>query len=247
MRQSFTVAKKVEVVGWHRKAGSNVSKTARQFGLDRKQVRQWNSTYETLLQECQGKGKFKRSLNSGRPVFSEEIDDGLFEFLQEERAAGRAVSNRLLQEQARKLASEAKLGNFNASSQYLSRWKKRFNVSLRAATNDSQKLPIDHAEAVSAFRRTVGTLRLQHDYSDFSIANMDQTMVRMDQPASRTNNVAGEASIRIANTGCSRRGFTVALCATAAGIKLPAFIILKEPTGRIPPKVLFALSVPGMI
>ncbi|KAH9376040.1 hypothetical protein HPB48_018174 [Haemaphysalis longicornis] len=28
MRQSFTVAKKVEVVEWHRKAGSNVSKAA---------------------------------------------------------------------------------------------------------------------------------------------------------------------------------------------------------------------------
>ncbi|KAG0444480.1 hypothetical protein HPB47_013747, partial [Ixodes persulcatus] len=100
-------------------------------------------------------------------------------------------------------------------------------------------LPIDHAEAVSAFRRSVGMLRLQHDYSDHSIANManmDQTMVRMDEPATRTNNITGEASIRIANTGCSRRGFTVALCATAAGIKLPAFIILKEPTGRIPPK-----------
>lgn len=245
MRQSFTIEKKVEAVQWHRKTGSNVSKTARQFGVDRKQVRQWNSTYETLLQHCHGKGKFKRSMNNGRPVFSEEVDDGLFEFLQEERAAGRAVSNRLLQEKAMQLASEAKLGNFNASHQYLSRWKKRFNVSLRAATSDSQKLPIDHAEAVSAFRRSVGMLRLQHDYSDHSIANMDQTMVRMDEPATRTNNITGEASIRIANTGCSRRGFTVALCATAAGIKLPAFIILKEPTGRIPPKVLFAMSIPG--
>ncbi|KAG0422112.1 hypothetical protein HPB47_002034 [Ixodes persulcatus] len=214
MRQSFTIEKKVEAVQWHRKTGSNVSKTARQFGVDRKQVRQWNSTYETLLQHCHGKGKFKRSMNNGRPVFSEEVDDGLFEFLQEERAAGRA---------------------------------KRFNVSLRAATSDSQKLPIDHAEAVSAFRRSVGMLRLQHDYSDHSIANMDQTMVRMDEPATRTNNITGEASIRIANTGCSRRGFTVALCATAAGIKLPAFIILKEPTGRIPPKVLFAMSIPANV
>ncbi|KAG0427641.1 hypothetical protein HPB47_025323 [Ixodes persulcatus] len=78
-------------------------------------------------------------------------------------------------------STEARIGSeggqLNASSQYLSRWKKRFNVSLRAATNNSQKLPIDHAEAVSAFRRTAGTLRLQHDYNDFSIANMDQTMV----------------------------------------------------------------------
>lgn len=76
---------------------------------------------------------------------------------------------------------------------------------------------------------------------------MDQTMVRMDKPASRTNNVAEEGSIRIVNTGCSHRGFTVVLCATAAGIKLPAFIILNESTSRIPPKVLFTLSVPGMI
>ncbi|KAH9380097.1 hypothetical protein HPB48_003127 [Haemaphysalis longicornis] len=106
------------------------------------------------------------------------------------RRAG-LVSNRLLQEQARKLASQAKLGNFIASSHYLSRWKKRFNVSLCAATNDSQKLPIDHSEVVSAFRRTVGTLHLQHDYSDFSIANMNQTMVQMD-------------ATRIANQQCRR-------------------------------------------
>ncbi|KAG0443895.1 hypothetical protein HPB47_014411, partial [Ixodes persulcatus] len=84
--------------------------------------------------------------------------------------------HRLFQEKARKLTLESKLGNFNAFSQYLSRRKKRFNVSFCATTKDSQKLPINIAEAVWAFRKTVGTLHLQHDYSDFSIPNLDQTM-----------------------------------------------------------------------
>ncbi|KAG0430934.1 hypothetical protein HPB47_022233 [Ixodes persulcatus] len=33
----------------------------------------------------------------------------------------------------------------------------------------------------------------------------------------------------------------------AAGVKLPALIVLKEPTGRISPRALFALKIPGWI
>lgn len=62
----------------------------------------------------------------------------------------------------------------------------------------------------------------------------------------RAVKIASESSIRIVNTGCARRGLTVALCATAAGIKLPALIVLKEPTGWIPPRALFALQISGI-
>ncbi|KAG0429491.1 hypothetical protein HPB47_023583 [Ixodes persulcatus] len=54
-------------------------------------VRPSNAELTQALMECHGKGKSKHSLNSGRPMFSEEIDDKLFEFLQEERAAERAL------------------------------------------------------------------------------------------------------------------------------------------------------------
>ncbi|KAM7297491.1 uncharacterized protein ISCGN_022642 [Ixodes scapularis] len=245
MRSSYTIQKEVEVVEWHRKNGANVSKTARHFEVDRKRVREWNTSYQVLLQQCHGTNKLKRAIGRGRPVFSEEIDDALMDFLETERSAGRAVSNRLLQEHARKLAEQMGLGNFQASCQYIANWKKRFNVSMRVGTNESQKLPADYVEAITVFRKAVSTLRLEHNYSDYNIANMDQTMVRMDCPAARTNNAVGESSIHIASTGCARRGMTVALCATAAGIKLPALIVLKEPTGRIPPRVLFSLRIPG--
>lgn len=247
MRSSYTIQKKVEIVEWHRKNGTNVSKTARHFEVDRKRVREWNANYQVLLQQCHGKTKLKRTMGTGRPVFSEELDDALMDFLETERSAGRAVSNRLLQEHARQLAAQMGLGNFQASCQYIARWKKRYNVFMRVGTNESQKLPADYAEAIAVFRKAVMTLRQEHDYTDYNIANMDQTMVRMDCPATRTNNAAGDSSIRIANTGCARRGMTVALCATAAGVKLPALIVLKEPTGRIPPRALFALKIPGML
>lgn len=178
MRSSYTIQKKVEVVEWHRKNGANVSKTARHFEVDRKRVREWNTSYQVLLQQCHGTNKLKRAIGRGRPVFSEEIDDALMDFLETERSAGRAVSNRLLQEHARKLAEQMGLGNFQASCQYIANWKERFNVSMRVGTNESQKLPADYVEAITVFRKAVSTLRLEHNYSDYNIANMDQTTVK---------------------------------------------------------------------
>lgn len=242
---SYTVQKKIEVVQWHRLNGKNVHRTSRQFKLDRKRIREWDKKYEVLLQQNFGKSKLRRKLGNGAPVFSEEVDDALFEFLECERSAGRAVSNRLLSEEAVRLANNLQLGNFVASSMYLKRWKARFGVSMRQATNESQKVPEDCAEETQAFRAAIGSLRSRHNLTLFNIANMDQTMVRMDTPANRTNNLVGESTVRITNTGCARRGFTVALAACGSGHKLPAFIILKEPSGKIPARAFMSLRVPG--
>ncbi|KAG0444060.1 hypothetical protein HPB47_014231 [Ixodes persulcatus] len=141
VRGSYTILKKVNVVEWHRQNGNNVSKTARQFDIDRKRIRDWNANYQSLLQECQGENRVRRSMGKGRPVFSKEIDKALVSFLEDERLAGRPVSNLLLQAHARQLAAKMGLGGFQASHQYLTRWKRRFNVSLRTRTNENQKRP----------------------------------------------------------------------------------------------------------
>ncbi|XP_040065481.1 uncharacterized protein LOC120839285 [Ixodes scapularis] len=242
---SYTVQKKIEVVQWHRLNGKNVHRTSRQFKLDRKRIREWDKKYEVLLQENFGKSKLRRKLGNGAPVFSEEVDDALFEFLECERSAGRAVSNRLLSKEAVRLANNLQLGNFVASSMYLKRWKARFGVSMRQATNESQRVPEDCAEETRAFRAAIGSLRSRHNLTLFNIANMDQTIVRMDTPANRTNNLVGESTVRITNTGCARRGLTVALAACGSGHKLPAFIILKEPNGKIQARAFMSSRVPG--
>ncbi|KAG0420478.1 hypothetical protein HPB47_003474 [Ixodes persulcatus] len=176
---------------------------------------------------CCNRTSARRSSGKRASVFSKEVDDALFKLLERERSAGHAVSNRLLFEEALRIASQLQLGNFVPSSQYLKRWKQRFNVSMRQATNGSQKVPDECADAAKAFRSALGCLRSRHEYTLHKMTNMDQTMVRMDTAANRTNKLAGSSTVRIANTGSARQGFTVALAACASGHKLPAFVILK--------------------
>ena len=66
--------------------------------------------------------------------------------------------------------------------------------------------------------------------ADYNIGNMDQTMPCFDSQPNQTNNKKGGSSVRIR---CRNLGFTVSLCAHAAGHKMPAFCILKEPSGKI--------------
>ncbi|KAH7969542.1 hypothetical protein HPB52_019318 [Rhipicephalus sanguineus] len=149
---SYTVAKKIEVVQWHRQAGRNAHTTSRHFNIDRRRIREWDNKYVALLQQNFGKSKSRRKLSNGATVLSEEVDDALFEFFQSERSAGRAVSNRLLAEEAVRIARSLQLRNFVASDHYIARWKKCFGISMRQATNESQKTPDDYAEAARAFR-----------------------------------------------------------------------------------------------
>ncbi|KAH7954472.1 hypothetical protein HPB49_018841 [Dermacentor silvarum] len=125
--------------------------------------------------------------------------------------------------------------------------KLRRKLSNGGPVFSEEKTPEDFTEAAKAFRSAVNALRICHEYTFFNMSNMDQTMVRMDSPANRTNNVVGESTVQIANTGCPRRGFTVALAACASGHKLPAFVILKEPSGRIPPKAFMSLRIPANV
>lgn len=244
---SYTVAKKLEAIKWHKDNGSVIHRTSKHFGIDRKRIRDWLSKEEFLTASNHGEKKKLRKLTSGRKPLSEELDDALFEYFEKERENGFAVSNRMLEEEALKIATSIGILDFKASSMYIKRWKNRFNVSMRRGTNESQKLPDDYVEAASGFVQTIRSLRIKNDYTHFNICNMDQTMVRFDEPYARTNDIVGNNTIRIANTGCKKRGFTVALAAAASGHKFPAFIILKEPTGRIPPRVMKDLRIPNNV
>ena len=69
-------------------------------------------------------------------------------------------------------------------------------------------------------------------------------MVRFDSAPKSTNNIKGMTTICIATTVGQKRGFTVALCACADGIKLPALIIFKERNGVLGPRVRASLQYP---
>jgi transposase-like protein len=103
-RHSNDVSFKLLIVQWHRRNRKNVSKTAREFDIDRKRARGWDSRYECLLEHNVGKEKKRIRIGSGRPPHSINLDQKLFIFLEEERAEGRPVSNKCLKAMSLQLA-----------------------------------------------------------------------------------------------------------------------------------------------
>ncbi|KAH7972501.1 hypothetical protein HPB52_012723 [Rhipicephalus sanguineus] len=49
--RSYTVAKKIEAVQWHRQGGRNAHATSRHFNIDRRRICEWDNKYVALLQQ----------------------------------------------------------------------------------------------------------------------------------------------------------------------------------------------------
>ncbi len=136
--RSYTVEFKLKAVETLRSdPDHNISATAKKFSVDRRRIREWDQSYDKLVQALYGRMKKKRKLHCGAAVASHNLDIGVFEYLEDERSEGRAVSNRDLQEKARELADSMGLVGFTASRMWLWRWKKRWNVGRRRSTNCS--------------------------------------------------------------------------------------------------------------
>ena len=105
--RSFAVEYKISVVEWHQGNGSVVSKTTNQFSIDRKCLGDWNAKYEELKRhKATAKGKKARKTHDGREPLSGQLDDWVFDFLQERRNFGLAVSNVALIEKAKRVAAK---------------------------------------------------------------------------------------------------------------------------------------------
>ena len=164
-RNSYTVKFKVSVVEWHRNNEASLHKTAKRFSVDRKRVCEWCQKYSTLKGQTSGALGKRRRLIHGNPL-SVELDQKVFEFLENERSKGRPVSNQLLKTKALQIAGGLGIENFQGSCGLLSRWKQRYNVGVRAGTSSAQRLPADYAdqtplEKVSSLYASQKALALQ--------------------------------------------------------------------------------------
>ncbi|KAK7097631.1 hypothetical protein V1264_004579 [Littorina saxatilis] len=247
-RQSYTVEFKLATLDYlEHFANGNVSQTAEEFGIDRKMIREWRTNRDRFIQHDRGTEKKKRKLHPGRHILSQEVDQAVLDYLNNERAEGRVVRNKDLQRKAMELAGAEQLQGFRASPMWVKRWKKRHGVCTRRGTCTNQRVPADYGDQLLAFRRSVLRPRLRNLYPLIHILNMDQTMVRFDMLPKRTNDTKGAKIVRTKTTRAEKRGFTVALLVAADGTKFPAFIIFRERNGNIPQRVLLHMQVPDNV
>ena len=211
-RRSFTVEFKAKVLQWYHNNGENKHATAKYFKIDRRNLRTWLEK-EADLTKVRGERKKKKKLTARKPL-SRELDEAVLDYLMDERASGRPVSNKGLRMKALELAKSPRFStivpsDFMASPMWLKRWKKRNKISLRHSTSDAQKVPEDYHSILKDFRVSIIKSSMQHHLTPEDIVNMDQTMCRFDMVLGRTNDVMGKRSIRIVSTKATKKGFTL--------------------------------------
>ena len=136
---------KLKVVAWYKANGENKHATARQFGLDRKRLREWLEKEDRLREKGVGVGKKRRKLPEGGKPLSAELDKAVLDFMLEERIMGRPVTNKDLRRKALECVTELSLpDSFKASPMWLKCWRQRNRVSLRCGAIDAQKVPEDY-------------------------------------------------------------------------------------------------------
>jgi hypothetical protein len=79
---------------------------------------------------------------------------------------------------------------------------------------------------VAKFRLCLGENLFGVDSCHFG--NVDEVPVNFDMPSSKTVNLKGAKDVSVATTGHERSNFTVVLCITADGSKLPLMVIFKR-------------------
>ena len=153
---SYTVAFKINVLDWYHANGENKSHTSKQFGVDRKRIRDWLQSEDnlramplanrmrrkTFAQEGKSYGK--------RPPGSEQLDQAVLNWYKEQRAIGRVVYSRLLRAKALELGPQCGLPEtFKASAMWLQRWKKRHAVDIKEVEGEEEDSQTDGVQNVT--------------------------------------------------------------------------------------------------
>lgn len=123
------------------------------------------------------------------------------------------VFNKDLAAEAYKIARKLNIANLKATNKYLANWKHDWCNNV--AWNKWQLKNRGRRDSLHTMREICSMQAYFYVYSYnhtlYYIANMDETMDRFDISWNRTNSEKGVTTIRIANTRCSRRGFTVVM------------------------------------
>ena len=221
--KAYSVAEKEEIVREARERGVRVTSRDRRVAIAT--LIGWMKSHK--LDEVQAKNKRgARIAGGGRKLVTGEKDELILKWILEQRELHIPVSRQAIQDYAKRLC-ETSNPEFVASSGWLDKFMKRHELSLRSRTSMSQKLPADLEDKVSSFYKYVKDKRIEDDYEDKFIVNMDETPVFFDLVPNKTVETQGKKSVIVRTSGSDKRHVTVMLAVSASGDVLPTFVIFK--------------------
>ena len=157
----YTIEFKLAVVDWIKHHKSSFRAAAKQFGVDRKMIREWTTNKNTYEVAMTKHGPQRCRVQGGRPPLSSELDLVVLEYLKRERSKGNKVSDKNLQDNAIEASKLLNIPHFKGTQQWLRRWKKRNNVVVRDGSNMHEPVSYTRQEE-SRFGKSKGDSLLSH-------------------------------------------------------------------------------------
>ena len=161
-----------------------------------------------------------------RPILGSSSDEKIAEWILRQRDLHIPVSRDAIKQYALTHFGSTDQ-QFKASNGWLDSFFNRHNMSLRSRTSMSQKLPSDLEEKIASFSQFVRKLRVENDFEDMYIINMDETPVFFDLVPSKTIDTKGSKSVIVRTSNSDKRHVTVVLAIAADGAVLKTFVIFK--------------------
>lgn len=220
-RNAYEASFKLKVVKFAEECQNN-RKTAREFDISEKCVRDWRK----LAPKLATLGRTVKACRGRKTLFVAEERE-LKEWLLSLRQNGFIVTRAAIRMKAKELITDP---TFKASAGWCTRFMRRNELTIRQKTKIAQKLPGDLEDKIASFQRFVIQKRTEFPYPLAQIGNMDETPVFFDLPANRTVDCVGAKTVAIKTTGHERSHFTTVLACMADGTKLPPMVIFKRKT-----------------
>ncbi|XP_014827083.1 PREDICTED: uncharacterized protein LOC106906352 isoform X2 [Poecilia mexicana] len=218
-RTSYDAAFKLKAIDLAVLEGNRAA--ALKLGVNESMIRRWRQQ-QVELTKCQKTRKAFRGQESRWP----ELEDVLEDWVNTQRAGGRGVSTLQIRLNAKSIARQMNIDNFNGGPSWCLRFMRRKNLSIRAETPLFQQLPLDYQEKVTNFRQFVEAKIVENAIGPDNIINMGEVPLTFDMSLTKTC----ASSISEKTNGHERTNFTCVLGCTASGQKLPPMVIFKRKT-----------------
>lgn len=240
-RNSYCVEFKLNAIAYASQHGNRAA--SREFSVDEKSIREWRKEKD-VLKTMNTRRRSRRGPEARWP----QLEENLKQWIVTQRENHRAVSTVAIKMKARLMAAEKQIGDFKGGANWVYKFMKRNNLSVRARTTVGQHLPDNWEQKIQDFQefvlREVDKLKLSPE----SIINMDEVPLSFDIPATRSVSQSGVKTVRVTTTGNERTCFTVVLACSANGTKLKPMVIFKRvtmPREKLPPGIVVHCNKKG--
>ena len=229
-RNSFTLHYKLNVLQALKENNNNVSRTAKEFNVSRKNIQRWRKAEEEMAVLKKRKDfntRKQRRLKYKSTGRYPQLERELLNWVRFERKGENSVTSSRLRDKASAIAKVRgiDLDTFKASQGWAVRFMNRSGLVQWRTTSIGQMVPEDAQTRAQEFLMKTKDL-ISGDIAN-ALANMDEVPMYFDLPKSSTIDFKGLHTVKVKTTGHEKLRFSVVLTVLANGAKLKPMLIFK--------------------